>query len=396
VICLEAGRGSERAAAWRPALALVEARERELEAELHDLQRATDDLAERIEQLAERHHLAQQPTSHYRGSLEAAVEVAGGACVAAEISWEYLVPCALWRPTHRAELLDGKLAWTVGASVWQLTGEDWSDVQLALSTARPTLGADLPLLDDDLLRLRTKTESERQAVEVEARDEEIALLSPGSVGVTQAMVPGVDDGGAVRTFQLRDRVSVVSDGRTHLLELDRFEAKAELDLVCTPELVPAAMLRSRTVNASRAPLLAGPVALVRDGGFVGRSLTGFVAPGEHLALGWGSEDEIQVVRQVDHHQEEASFGRRARTRRWVRNYLSNTASEPRVVTVTERVPVSELEDVRVRLLEKESSPGHRVDDKGHVSWTVELAGGGKAELVLVCDVESSKRVVWRS
>lgn len=392
--CLEAGRGVERREAWNASLDRLLERGGMLGDEAREARLAADLLAERIEAIGERHQLATQPTSFYTGCLEAAVEV--GHEGALELAWEYLVPCALWRPAHRAELVGGEVSWTLGAMVWQQTGEDWSHVRLAVSTARPALGAELPLLDDDLLRLRAKTEAEAQTVEVESRDDAIALLSPGGGAATQPLVPGVDDGGEVRSFELPDRVSVPSDGRAHLFELDRFRAPARLESICLPELAPAVMLRSRQANASKLPLLAGPVTLVQGGGFVGRALIPFVAPGESFHLGWGSEDDVQVVRQSERSESESvSFGRRARTRTWNRLFLSNTGSVPRTIALTERIPVSELEEVKVRLVEKETSPGHRLDENGHLSWELTLPPGATAELCVAYELESSKKVYWR-
>jgi len=394
VVCTEAGRGAEHRARWTTSLDQLEERMRSLEEEVRAARLAADELAERIEHLGERHQLATQPTSFYTGSLAAVVEVAEPGPL--EVAWEYLVPCAIWRPAHRAELSGGELSWTLGAMVWQQTGEEWREVRLAFSTARPALGAELPLLDDDLLRLRNKTEAEAQSVEVEARDDAIALLSPAGAGAGQPLVPGVDDGGEARSFELADRVTVPSDGRAHLFELDRFRAAAKLDSVCLPELVPAVILRSLLANASKLPLLAGPVTLIQNGGFVGRSLVPFVAPGESFHLGWGSEDEVQVVRRADHSESEnVSFGRRTRARTWNRVFLSNTGSTPRTIQLSERIPVSELEEVKVRLVEKETTAGHRLDESGHLHWELTLQPGATRELCVAYDLESSKRVYWR-
>ena len=81
----------------------------------------------------------------------------------------YLVPCAVWRPAYRATLkqVEGGEAVTVEceAVVWQRTEEDWKDVEMAFSTARPTLGASPPRLVEDRLYLRDKTQQEKQVVQ---------------------------------------------------------------------------------------------------------------------------------------------------------------------------------------------------------------------------------------
>src|SRR5262245_51360385 len=64
----------------------------------------------------------------------------------------YVVPGAGWQPEYdldfapraRARVGAGTARLTVGAVVRQTTGEDWRGVRLALSTARPKLGAEAP------------------------------------------------------------------------------------------------------------------------------------------------------------------------------------------------------------------------------------------------------------
>ena len=114
----------------------------------------------------------------------------------------YLVPCAVWRPAYRATLAPGEQGETVTleceAVVWQHTEEDWKDVELLFSTARPTLGASPPRLVEDWLRLRDKSEQEKHSVEVSIREEAIPTTGEGGASKTEAM-PGLDDGGEALT-----------------------------------------------------------------------------------------------------------------------------------------------------------------------------------------------------
>src|SRR5690606_7617796 len=78
-----------------------------------------------------------------------------------ELEVKYRPPCALWRPEHLARLNQdaksphaGEVEWTSWGVAWQRTGEDWGDVEVAFSTARPAQVADVPVLDDDRLSKR--------------------------------------------------------------------------------------------------------------------------------------------------------------------------------------------------------------------------------------------------
>jgi len=394
-ICGEAGRGIERRDSWEQELHRLEEQLERATGREEKAQDALEELEERAARLGDRLQAAMQPSVHYWGTLRAVVDVKeAGSHV---MFWEYLVPCALWRPTHQAELIkEGRLRWTVLGTVWQNTGEDWSGVALRLSTERPTLGAELPLLEEDLLRIRAKTDEEKRTIEVSARDEAIEEISPGlDAEARVGVVPGVDDGGEVRVFELERQVTIPTDGRAHLVTLDSFECAAKIDRVSYPELAEAVMLRSQQKNAGARPLLAGPVRLIRGGGFVGRTQVGFVAPGEAFALGWGSQDEIQVSRRSGQSSEERTLSRKVCHTIWTKVYVSNTGGEPRRVTLTERIPVSEVEEVEVRLMTKDTTPGFRQTSDGHLIWDLDLEAGARQEVLLTYQVDAHRKVVWR-
>jgi len=392
-ICQQAGRGVERSEEWRRDLAQVEQELRLTMEREEGSRQAVEDVQQRMDRLGERLSAALTPTVCYWATLRAVVDVESAGEY--EVSWEYLVPCALWRPAHQAELQGEMLCWSLLGTVWQNTGEDWREVELRLSTERPTLGAELPLLEEDLLKLRPKSDEEKRTIEVSSREEEIEAISPGMDAEARVgVVPGVDDGGEVRVFELARSVSIPSDGRAHLVTLDSFESETRLDRVCFPELAESVLLRSQQRNSAAKPLLAGPVRLIQNGGFTGRTQIPFVAPGEPFALGWGSQDELQVVRRSGQSREEKTLTRRVCHNIWTKVYLSNTGATPRQVTVMERIPVSEVEQVQITL-SKETTEGHRRTGDGHLVWELSLEAGTQREIHLQYQVDTHRKVVWR-
>lgn len=344
-----------------------------------------DDRKARIFQLARELAIALTPVSEYHARIDAQlwVETAG----AYEVELEYLVPCALWRPEYVAELTTGggrpHVRWISGGTVWQATGEDWQKAAVALSTARPTLGASLAYLDDDWLDTREKTEEEKTTIEVTSRDEEIQTTTPSESPEKKSDTPpGVDDGGEARTFLVPGEVTVPTDGRPHRLVFETFQAEAETSLVAMPWRAPFVFLRSLQVNASKMPLLAGPVALVKDGGFVGRTEIKFVAPAERFELSWGSQDNWVVLRNESRGHKETAIRKRHEYTYEIRIYLANHSAEPGQVRLVERVPVSEIDAVKVEIASDKTSAGFDKDAQGLVTWQVSLAPRGEQRLTL--------------
>ncbi|MCA9571135.1 MAG: DUF4139 domain-containing protein, partial [Myxococcales bacterium] len=306
-----------------------------------------------------------------------------------------VVPCALWRPVHRATLRTvdrggerDEVLWEVRAAIWNRTGIDWDGVPVVVSTARPGQRAEAPRLVDDNVGVARRGSE----VVVEAREEVVdAARSDDEVRQT-ATLPGVDDGGEVRVYAVEAPVTVPSDGRPVFVELERFDSPCRTSWRCVPSLSPQAVLRSAQANRSSRPLLAGPVELLRDGEGVGRGSIGLVPPGEPFALGWGSHDAVRVVRRQDHERETATLtGTQTHTFE-VEVRVANLGRSPLVLHVDERVPVSELKAVSVDLGTCAPALQRQPDRDGLCGWTLELGAGEIRELSMAYRVTASRNV----
>ena len=302
----------------------------------------------------------------------------------------YVVPCAQWRPVHRATLLGETVRLESEGAVWQATGEDWTDVQLRFSTARSTQRSEPPLLSDDLLRAQAKRD---KSVDVAVREQVIQTTGEGVAGKPQAEgLPGVDDGGETRLLPAASTVNVACDGRMRRVPISSWEGPAEVDRVCRPELARLIHLRSRQANAAPHPLLAGPVDLLRGSGYVGRGELSFVGVGEKFALGWGSEDGLRVHREQREQRGKAMLSGKQTITRTVTLHLSNLDDAPATFAVEERIPVSEINKVTIQVDAKQTQPPATADDQGIVRWDLTLPAHGTREVTLVYTLVASSDV----
>ncbi len=191
--------------------------------------------------------LAERPETTFTCALELTVDGAGGK---APVRASYLVPCAIWRPAYRATLKGESVHLECDAVVWQNTGEEWTDVELAFSTARPTLGTAPPTLREDELRLRLKSEVEKRVVSVQMREQ---IIETSGEGRKSTDMPGLDDGGESVLLRALSKASVSSDGEPHRIPLWSFEAPATVERVCAPEISPVVSLVTRFPNAGTRP-----------------------------------------------------------------------------------------------------------------------------------------------
>ncbi|MFF6783114.1 mucoidy inhibitor MuiA family protein [Streptomyces sp. NPDC012510] len=363
--------------AYGEQLRTVEARLAALAAELGEVQRAM--------------HLSETEPAELVGHVDLTVEAAVAGTVGLRLS--HLTPCALWRPAYRAVLDGDSLTLETDAMVWQRTGEDWSGVRLTLSTARSALAGDPPRLGEDRLTLVDRSAAERRTVDVELREEEIGDLGPAPV----LGLPGVDDGGEARVLRSPPPVSVPGDGRAHRVPLSVFTTAASSEYACVPEVSPLVTQVVRFDNLSGHALLAGPVDLVRGSGFSGRGTLDFTSPGAPVELAFGSRDDYRVSRHAEESRDSAGITQRTVVTRTVRLHLSRFSSPgehgDRLVVLRERIPVSEVAAVEVRLHKDACSPAPDVvDDEGIARWDVTLPPDSHRTVTLVYEVSASSKV----
>jgi hypothetical protein len=397
-LAIAAARGTAASGAAAQ-LAEIDAAEASAHTRLVDADEELDVLGAKLARLDVRIARAEAESGEQAARL--VVDVLADAASDVALTIGYIVPGAAWRPYHRAVLARaaGRVDWTTTACVWQATGEDWVDVDLVFSLERASLGTEPPDLRDDELAVRRRPDT----VVVEARDQE---QQNTGLGQGPLAVPGIDDGGLGITLTAR-KATIEKDGAPHRVPVGGFTAPTTLSLIGIPLKSPWCHIRARITNTGQAPLLAGPVDLIMASGYVGRAEVGFVAAGEKFYLGFGPESDIRVHRTETRDRDDGILGGSTqRVRVAVR--VSNLGAEQRTIEITERIPISEVEQVEVNvsspdayLLGTDDEPGgeevsqvtaRAIDERGLVTWDVDLPPLGRRAVTLEYRIKSQRGV----
>lgn len=356
-------------------------------------ERAAEDARLELHRAEARHALASRTHQRHEAVVEVQVEARDAHPV--EIALVYRTPCALWRPEHLGRLTakpggGHELSLRTWATAWQSTGEVWANVACRFSTARPAQQAAAPLVSDDVLHLRKKSDAERRTVAVEVREQAVAVagLQRGARAVDE--MPGVEDGGEPLWFEASRPATIPSDGSPVRVEIAEARMPCEVDRVAYPERSEAAYVRATATLSAANPLLAGPVAVARGAEVVGRAKLGFVGRGEPFELGFGVDDGLRVRRHAEERREVTTVMGTQKIQRTVRVFVSNLGGEARRLTVIERVLVSEVKDVEVTLAPLTGAK-HDARD-GYVRWEVEVPARGTQEVSLAYRIEAAARV----
>ena len=395
-IGVDVGHGQALAEQWRQSLELIAGQEEAVRKQRLDLEFEIAELDQDIQRLRAR--MAVTATISDATAAEVVVEVWTAVAGNYTVQVDYIVPGACWRPYHRAQLVElvkGKepvLSFASEGCVWQNTGEDWTEVQFIFSTERPSLGMEPPHLATEVLYAQRKSEQ----LIVETREQEVQTTGLGGEERKRQTpeLPGIDDGGEALSLRAPAKASVPSDGRPYRVPLMQFTSPTTTEFVLMPELAEAVLLKSMHVNRSPHPILAGPVDLVRGGGFVGRTSLLFIAPGENFAVGWGPDGATRVRRTVTQAKEDKPM-----MSNWTSQIhtisisLSNLGPQERTIHVSERVAVSEIEKLSIQVDANGTTDKAKPDNNGFVKWKVELAGFGRKTIDLRYIVRKHNDVV---
>ncbi len=329
----------------------------------------------------------------------------GGGPVRIEL--EYLVGSAGWQPLYdlrtAADAKSVELSYR--AQVWQQSGEDWKDVDLLLSTARPSLGAQGPEPQPIWLRIWEPEYVHARptggpATPGAAREGRRTLdYDAKAAGDVAAAAPppfaAVESQGLSVRFRLAKRETIESrdEPSTVLVGQAKLEARPEYFVV--PSLDTNVWLRGVAKNSSDWTMLPGKAAVFFGADFVGDAMIELVQPGQELTLHLGADPALTVERRQTEDMKEGPglFGsRETQSETWLIKLENHGAAAAgpdgaASIFVQEALPRSTDERIKVELAQSRPKPSEAErwkkerDEGGILTWVLPVPRGGKAEVV---------------
>ncbi|MBL4821818.1 MAG: mucoidy inhibitor MuiA family protein [Gammaproteobacteria bacterium] len=313
---------------------------------------------------------------HSRQVVTASVEASSA--VSTEVSITYPVSRARWTWLYEARLdtETRNLELERKVSVTQTTGEDWVDVELNITTARPNQNTQTPQLGSLLVDI-FRPQPLRERRDVAARAPSGLSVDAGfeEIAVSDSFVSNFSEVSASQylvDFKIPGRVSIDADSQPQILPIDRRGIEVDLVTRVVPELDTAAYLEARFTHEDTVPLQAGIMQLYRDGAFMGRRMVAEFLPMEEVSLPFGQDDRVRIETRAEQEQSRdgGTFRRSAVDDHRVRYELTSFHSQPIELEILARIPVSQNEAIEVEVGD-EATPfdEENVDGKtGVVLW----------------------------
>jgi uncharacterized protein (TIGR02231 family) len=388
-------------AEWRAAFAAVAEEVATADSTIRDAERKQRELDREIARLES--DRAQKPPS----KLEVRIELAAAAATKATLRVTYAVRNARWAPLYDARLDSGAkdrkpaLELVRRAEITQNTGEDWSNVALAVSTVRTARGGKAPDLNSLVVQYplpprqfgAASASGGTDRARVQRSMSEASAPTPASPKVAEEQQATAEVDGFQVTFKIPGRVSLGASEGAKSLRVASATIAPDLAVRAVPVLDPTAFLEASFKQTEDAPLLPGRVAIYRDGVFVGRGQMTAASKDETVRLGFGADDKIKIERTTIK-RNEGSAGLIVATsktdERSFKTTVRNGHDFPIKVAIEDQLPVSENEEIQVEMLSSSTTPTttNLRDKRGVLEWAFEAKAGE------VRDIGFAWRVRW--
>lgn len=314
------------------------------------------------------------------------IELPANATGALAVELTYVTPRAQWMPIYDLRHYPAKgearerVKLTGIALVRQNTGEDWSDIELIATTARPPLSEPPP----ELAPLLIVGSQGRESNEIVSTVEHVPRLAGGGAP------PGDEAGPANVEHRAPGKVSIPAHRQPVRVELFSAEIPCRARLEVAPRERPVAMLVAELDNRTNRILLPGRVNVFRGPNYSGQAQLGFVAANERIRLPLGTDASVRVSRDLKSHPEKKGALTGSTTHAYEsRTVLENLGNHPVEVMLRDRVPVSRSEDASVRVTDLDRAMEINTDT-GLATMMVSIAPHTKREVLLAYKITAPR------
>uniref|UniRef100_A0A914Y7M8 Protein F37C4.5 n=1 Tax=Panagrolaimus superbus TaxID=310955 RepID=A0A914Y7M8_9BILA len=329
----------------------------------------------------------------------------------------YQVYGARWSPSYdirvKSKLETHRMDISYFGNIQQQTGEDWSDVQLSLSTAQPGLGGDLPKLGTTVVQFyrpppqqpQEQMYAMRTCMAAPASDE---MMNGGAARKMKRAVATAEENVLSTTFTIPVRKTIPSDPSEHKVTITIEKLTCYLHYHCVPKKDTNVFLLATVVNETDYPILAGPASV-----YVNNSMSAMInlkstSCGEKLECPLGVDKTVKVIYKPTHkfQTQVGMINKNSSSGNEQRIVVKNTKrSESVLITLHEPVPKSSDEKIKVRMFSPElpkpkdtkteedirivhlPSVGVELDDLHNLLWTEVIQPEHEKEFIVKWAVE---------
>jgi len=302
---------------------------------------------------------------------------------------------ANWSPVYDMRLTTGEdaaLDIDRAVVISQQTGQDWNDVQLILSTARPGQQTGPSGVWAPLRRIISEDDLERERGVVMLSDQAEGLsrsvvggLAAEAVQAPMAVTAQAEFSGATVTYVYPGRVDIRNGVEDLRLPLDTLNFDADVWAEAAPSRDQIAYRVAEFTNDTGEVMLPGQALIFADGTMIGFDRLPLLAAGADTQIGFGPLDGLRLTRAIPSKSEGdvGVFTTSTQLTEQAVISVENLTGQDWSVLLRDAIPYSEQDDLEVEFTA--SPPASRRDPEGKrgiLEWDLDVVAGARQEVTL--------------
>ncbi|MGB1241395.1 MAG: mucoidy inhibitor MuiA family protein [Chitinophagales bacterium] len=385
---------------WLQMIDLHQTQLTKIDADILDVQKKADNIKQQLDKLKRERKSLGQTTTKSQKQVQVVLAAKGEEEVVLKLS--YVVYGASWYPVYdvRVNSDTNEVSLAYKAMVSQRTGEDWENVALQLSTAKPHISGEPPKLGSWFLSKYTppkhsKKRREMNAIVVSSASEkmmdeslydmeEISLKEEAPMERAQTTV---DTKAASVVFGVGSKTTILSDNEAQQVNILERIYKTEFIHIAVPSKSTHAYLKAEITNDSEYPLLSGESNIFMDNHFVAKSKIPFTASGANFEVGLGIDEAVKIeYKTLQNLRKTVGFIKNKEKMLYAyQTTITNSKKRAIQLTIHNQMPVSNDNDIEVELLEpiyEEDTDALKKNKFGHLEWHCKMEAGAEKVIEL--------------
>ncbi|MDP8203590.1 MAG: mucoidy inhibitor MuiA family protein [Candidatus Tenebribacter mawsonii] len=376
---------------WIAMVEFYRSKQETLDSEIRETEKLLRDHICEIDKVRREIRELGQQSYKYKNMVEVLVDVQKEGNLILDLS--YIVYGPSWSPVYdiRVDSQEKTMNLTYKSNIFQTTGEDWENVDLKLSTAKPNMSAQPPELYPHYISIyhtrpvRTQSKKMRPsssrsnemtfAIEGMSADESLDNMSDIAYSAST-----VESGATSVVFDIDGSNTIKSDNEPHLVTITIQEFPAGFRYSTIPKHSQFAYLKAKVKNVSEYPFLPGDTNIFLDNNFVANSYLKAVAPTEEFWTFLGVDESIKVEYKFVKKFDETG-GLFVEKNKKIFEYLikiTNNKKTQEEIVVWDQLPISQNEKIKVKLVEpdyKEDTEILKIDEHKYIEWFFQPKAG---------------------
>lgn len=329
------------------------------------------------------------PTPEKKGVPRIIITFMAKDAASGRIDLSYLASNAGWTPLYdiRSEAATGKISLTYKAQVRQLTGLDWDNIKLSISTNNPYANKTKPELSPwyiDYQEFRIQLE-EKARLRSDAFDDAPAV---NSTALNMGFMYKTNVAGEINAlgaeqfttivqqlisaeFKIDLNYNIASDNQVRMVLVKQSELNTSFRYYAVPKLDPGVYLVAQMTKLDELQLVPAKANIFFDGTYIGETYLDPTTMDDTLNLSLGKDPNIVVKRTLLKNQSKERIIQDKKERSFAYNIeVRNLKSSEIELFIQDQIPLTTNPDITI---EKSNLGKGKIDEKtGLIEWQLKL------------------------